>query len=289
MKNTVKISDKKYPRLLQKIKSPPAKLYYKGNWDNDIFKNCLAVVGSRRMTSYGRIITNKLIQEIASAGITIVSGFMFGIDATAHQAAIDVRGRTIAVMPCGIDLIHPAHQEALYQDIIANHGLIISEFEGTFPPAPWTYPKRNRIVAGLSSATLVVEAAERSGSLITAGFAREFKRRLFAVPGPLTSAFSKGTAQLIKEAAEIVTSAKDVMVSYDITQSNPSKVGAPSHSGLSDLEQSIVEKLREEPMETDLLMHAVKTSASELASALSLMQIKGLIFKERGKYHLTSC
>ena len=149
------IKNKKYPGLLGKIPDSPKKLYYKGGWNQSIFENCLAVVGSRRMTSYGKLACQKIVQEIASSGITVVSGFMYGIDATAHRAALEGGGRTIAVMPCGVNIIHPAYQEKLYNDILEKQGLIISEFEKDFPPANWTYPKRNRIVAGLSRAVLI--------------------------------------------------------------------------------------------------------------------------------------
>lgn len=290
MNNIVKFNDARYPRLLREIDSPPERLFYKGSWDSSIFENCLAVVGSRRMTTYGKLITSKLVSEVARAGVTIVSGFMFGIDATAHKAAIDAGGRTIAVMPCGIDMIHPGHQEDLYKEILEHKGLIISEFEGIHPPGLWTYPKRNKIVAGLSRATMVVEAGQKSGSLITAELTKRYKRRLLAVPGPLTSALSKGTVQLIKEGAEIVTSAKDVLAGYDIS------VGAihesPVQQGLNKLEQSIINKLQEEPMEIDALtrsvgvVHEPPLHVSEIATALSLMQIKGLVFEEGGKYYV---
>ena len=169
MKNRIENGNPEYPPLLKAIAQAPKELYYRGNWSACLFEECLAVVGSRKMTTYGRQVTEKLVSEIASAGITIVSGFMYGIDATAHKAALEAGGRTIAVMPCGIDLIHPEYQEDLYKEILENNGLIISEFPGLFPPALWTYPRRNRIVAGLSRATMVVEAGEKSGALITAG------------------------------------------------------------------------------------------------------------------------
>ena len=287
MDSIITIKDTRYPKLLKEIDSPPERLFYKGNWDSGIFENCLAVVGSRRMTTYGKLTTNKLVFEIARAGVTIVSGFMFGIDATAHKAAIDAGGRTIAVMPCGIDMIHPAYQEDLYKEILEHNGLIISEFESTHPPGLWTYPKRNKIVAGLSKATMVVEAGHKSGSLITAGLTKKYKRRLFAVPGPLTSALSKGTVQLIKEGAEIVTSTEDILAGYDLTSLSLSR-GSVQSLELGGLEQSIVKKLQEEPMEIDALTRSVKTSASEIATALSLMQIKGVVFEEGGKYYIKS-
>ncbi|MCK4519346.1 MAG: DNA-processing protein DprA [Candidatus Omnitrophica bacterium] len=285
MKNIVEISDPKYPSLLKKIDQPPEKLYYKGNWNAALFEKCLAVVGSRKMTSYGRQITAKLVSEIAAEGITIVSGFMYGIDAAAHKAALAAGGKTIAVMPCGIDLIHPEYQADLYKEILKNDGLIISEFEGAFPPALWTYPRRNRIVAGLSLAAMVIEAGQKSGSLITAGLAEKYKRKLFAVPGQLTSTQSKGTLRLIKAGASIVTCAQDVLAAYGI--SNHKIPGEKLRSlNLNKLERNIVEKLQQEPMRIDALSRLLEVTASEIGTSVSLMQLKGFLFEEEGKYYV---
>src|SRR3989344_2475337 len=230
--NIITISDKKYPKLLKKIgKTAPKQLYYKGAWNDDIFKNCLAVVGSRHMTNYGRQVTEKIVGEAASAGITIVSGFMYGIDAAAHKAALRVGGRTIAVMPCGIDLIHPEYQQDLYAEILKNKGLIISEYEGNFAPTLWTYPQRNRIAAGLSKAALIIEAGEKSGSLITANLAKKYKRKVFVIPGPITSENSKGIMQLIKEGAEAVSSAEDILREYDSARALDFSGALPRHGG----------------------------------------------------------
>ena len=254
--------------------------------DEDVFRNCLAVVGSRRISSYGKIITNNLVTQIAAAGVTIVSGFMFGVDAYSHRAAVEAGKRTIAVMPCGIDMIHPAYQKDLYEEILKNNGLIISELEGNHPPAAWTYPKRNRIVAGLSQATLVIEAAENSGTLITAKLTNENNRKLFAVPGPLTSKTSVGTAKLIKDGAEIVTSAEDILKFFNVNNFNKQKAGNASYKKLDNIEQRIFEQLNHEPLEVDSLARILNISVSELGKTLSLMEIKGILFKERGKYHV---
>lgn len=288
MHNIITINDPRYPKLLKQIgKDTPKQLYYRGNWDEKIFENCLAVVGSRRMTSYGKQITNKLISEIAGAGITIVSGFMYGIDAAAHKTALDIGGRTIAVMPCGIERIHPEYQTKLYRDILENDGLIISEFEGDFLPAFWTYPKRNRIIAGLSKATMVVEAGLKSGSLITANLAKKYKRKVFAVPGPLTSVLSQGISQLIRDGAEVVTSADDVSEYYNIRYPIPDiPPNGSQFSKLSELEQKIIQKLQQEPMEIDVLSRSLKISSAEIGTTMSLMQLKGLIFIENGKYYV---
>ena len=277
----VDIKNKKYPKALKEIKNPPKRLYYRGNWDEDIFENCLAVVGSRRMTSYGRRIAEKMVRDIASSGVTIVSGFMYGIDATSHRASLDGGGRTIAVMPCGVNIVHPEYQGELYNDILKNKGLIISEFEKDFPPDTWTYPKRNRIVAGLSKSTFVVEAALKSGSLITAGFAKKYKRKIFALPGPTSSKVSEGTNQLIKNGASIVTCAQDILDFYDIKKSDSNNLNFQKAEGL---EKKILEILKREPMEIDALSRMFEIPSSKIGTILSLMTMKGLISQEGGKY-----
>ena len=281
----IEINNPSYPQLLKQIPSAPKELCYKGSWDNFLFENCLAVVGSRRMTSYGRQITERLVSEIASAGLTIVSGFMYGVDATAHKAALGVGGKTIAVMPCGIDVIHPAHQEKLYNDILENNGLIISEFEGNHPPALWTYPKRNKIVAGLSKAVMVMEAASKSGALITAKCAQEYRRGIFAVPGPITSSLSEGALGLIKDGATMVTSAKEILDYYGIV-SPLSSTDSRQFLNLSKLEEAIVIKLQQEPISIDDMSRLLGVGASEMGTTLSLMHLKGMLFEEDGKYHI---
>ncbi|MBU1044609.1 MAG: DNA-processing protein DprA [Candidatus Omnitrophica bacterium] len=284
MTKSISIDSPKYPKLLKLIPAAPKRLYYKGVWDENIFSQCLAVVGARRMTRYGKHITDLLVSELAAVGITIVSGFMYGIDAAAHQAAVNIQGRTIACMPCGIEIIHPAYQKKLYEQILDNHGLIVSEYEGNFPPDKWTYPRRNRIVAGLSSATMVVEAGQKSGSMITADLTAKFERKLFAVPGMLTSVLSKGPMQLIKQGAQIVTSAADIMDFYGISARGFAEDLSISSS--SQLQQSILTELKYEPMDIDILSYKLSTSIPQVSMEISLLQLKGLIIEEAGKYNL---
>ncbi len=285
----IKEEGKGYPQLLKRIKDTPKQLYYKGEWNEEIFKNCLAVVGSRRMTTYGKRAIEQIVSRVAAAGITIVSGFMYGVDATSHKAALSVGGRTIAVMPCGIDIIHPEYQKELYNEILENKGLIISEFEADFAPALWTYPKRNRIVAGLCQATLIIEAAAKSGSLITANYAKEYNRKLFVIPGPITSINSEGINQLIKEGASIATKAEDVLKEYDFssrfTPEGP-YVPQKNHSPHSVSEKKIVEELKREPQEIDVLAKSIGLSASEIGTVISLMQLRGVITKQGNKYYI---
>ena len=288
--NVVNSEDKKYPALLKKIgKDAPKQLYWKGNYSEEILKNCLAVVGSRHLTSYGKQVIEKLVTEIAASGITIVSGFMYGGDATAHKAALRAGGRTIAVMPCGIDLVHPEYQQDLYAEILNEQGLVISEYEGAMQPSNWTYPRRNRIVAGLSRAVLVVEAGLKSGSLITANFAKKFGRKIFAVPGPITSEVSQGTNQLIKEGATAVVDVKDIIDFYKINfQFSISNFRSNSNFKFSNgsIEKKIIEQLKRESLGVDELSRIFTMPASILGTTLSLMQLKSLIKQEGNKFYV---
>ena len=258
----------------------------------------------------------RLIGELALSGITIVSGFMYGVDATSHKAAVRVGGKTIAVMPCGINIISPEYQKDLYFEIIKNKGLIISEYEKNKKPELWTYSRRNRIVAALSKAVLVVEAGTKSGSLITANYAKKYKRKIFAVPGPVTSEASKGTLQLIKEGATMVISAKDILDYFRScsdfssrftlkgsdasrkTQSSRSQasffppfsssIHSHNHALFSEanLEKKILNELQREPMEIDILSRNLKIPTAKLSSMLSLLQLRGIISKKENKYYV---
>jgi len=295
---SVDIDDKNYPKVLKealKKLTPslwPKKLYYKGSWDEDIFKNCLAVVGSRRLTFYGRRATEQIVTEAVAAGITIVSGFMYGGDESAHSAAVKAGGRTIAVMPCGIDRIHPENQKELYKKILDNKGLVISEYEGCAQPQNFTYVQRDRIVAGLSKAVFVTEAALNSGSLITASYAQKMGKKVFALPGQIFSQVSQGTLKLIKEGAEPVGEAKDILSFYKILVSQ--KVDrlhmSNKNCGVPDipqtLEDRIIEHLNREPLNADDMARLFAVPVSQLGTTLSLMQLKGLINLANGKYYL---
>ena len=275
--------DERYPKLLKQIPDPPAQLYYKGIWSDSLFEDCLAVVGTRRMTSYGKRVIEQVVGEIATAGVTIVSGFMYGVDATAHAAALQAGGKTIAVMPCGIERIHPEHQKDLYKEVV-NEGLVVSEWEGDVMPALWSYPKRNRIVAGLSKATLVIEAGIPSGSLITADLTLRYERKLFAVPGPITSIVSKGTTQLLKQGAGLVSCAKDVLEFYNMTLAS---MKPTERQGMQGVEKKILEELLKEPLEIDALARNLEMPVAQIGTTLSLMQINGFIEEDSGKYYVS--
>ncbi|MEK7064653.1 MAG: DNA-processing protein DprA [Patescibacteria group bacterium] len=181
---------------LLELRKPPEKIYYAGEWKAGIFENCAAVVGSRRMTEYGRWSVDRLVRELVDQGKTIVSGFMYGMDQAAHEAAMEHGGRTIAVLGWGMTWKLEKREQVLAEKIINSGGLILSEWENQ-EPTLWTFPVRNRIVAALASAVYVVEAAEKSGSMITVNEAVKLGREVWAVPGPITSQVSSGTNNLI--------------------------------------------------------------------------------------------
>lgn len=293
----IEVENEKYPKALKealKNLQPsvgPRGLYYKGVWNEDIFKNCLAVVGSRHLTFYGKKATEQIVTECAAAGITIVSGFMYGGDEAAHTACVKAGGRTIAVMPCGIDLIHPPQNKKLYNEILENNGLIISEYESDLQPQNWMYVQRDRIVAGLSKAVLVTEAALDSGSLITANYAKKYGRKVFAIPGQITSDVSKGTIKLIKEGAEPVVEANDILSFYKVLvgQNRAASSSLSSSSSATQggtLEEKILDQLRREPMEADDMARLFAVPVAKLGTTLTMMQLKGQISSDSGKYYL---
>lgn len=197
------IQSRDYPCLLKEIKDPPKRLYYKGNFNSNIFESCVSVVGSRIVSNSNKRIIKHLFSTL-SKSITIVSGFMSGVDAEAHKQALNFGLKTIAVMPCGIDHIHPENQVDLYNEILCSDGLVISEYDYDFKPEVWSYPRRNRIVAGIAKVTVVIEAKLNSGSLITARLANCYGRRVLVpkVPRPL----SGGISLLKNEFAEDIES-----------------------------------------------------------------------------------
>jgi len=291
MVESVDIDDKNYPEdLKEALKMLPLslgakKLYYKGNLDEKIFENCLAVVGSRRLTSYGRRATEQIVTECAAAGITIVSGFMYGGDEAAHSACVKAGGRTIAVMPCGVDVIFPENQKELYNKILENNGLIISEYEPGFKPTIYSFVQRDRIVAGLCKAVLVTEASLGSGSLITAKYAKQMNKKIFALPGQIFSSVSQGTNKLIKEGAELVNEPNDVLSYFKVLVSQKKSTN-PVPTSKNILEQKILEQLSRESMKADDMARLFAIPVSQLGTTLTMMQLKGLINLENQKYYL---
>lgn len=208
----VRRGDRGYPPLLAAIHDPPASLWFRGDVDLALLsRTAVAVVGARACSGYGRAVARTLARELAEAGAVVVSGLARGIDGEAHRGALEADGPTVAVLGCGIDRDYPAAHADLARRITAAGGVIVSEYEAGVEPAPWRFPARNRIIAGLCAATVVVEARTRSGALITADFALEEGREVLAVPGEITSALSAGTNALLRLGAVPVTSPEDVL------------------------------------------------------------------------------
>jgi DNA processing protein len=206
------------PPRLRRLKETPDELWVAGNPDV-LNQPCVAVVGARACSVYGRAMARKLGRELAREGITVLSGFARGVDTEAHRGALDMRGNTVAVFGCGIDHFYPNANRLLGIEIADSGGLLLSEYEPGVPPAPWRFPARNRIIAGLADAVVLVESRERSGGLITVDFAREFGRPVLAVPGELGAALSIGTNRLIHDGhARMYTDLDDVLSALDTAQ-----------------------------------------------------------------------
>jgi len=259
-----------FPPLLRAIHDPPAGLYVRGAADLELLSRpAVAVVGARACSGYGASVARGIARELAATGLVVVSGLARGVDAEAHRGALEAEGTTVAVLGCGIDRDYPAAHGELARRV-AETGLIVSEYAPGVEPAPWRFPARNRIVAGLCAATIVVEARERSGALITADLALEEGREVFAVPGEITSALSSGTNGLLKLGASPLTCAADVLSCFGLEP--PEK---PAHSS------ELIELL---PATADELVRLTGTPASAIARALVELELAGLVIAAEGVY-----
>lgn len=273
-----------FPNNLKKIKKCPEKLYFRGNWNEKIFEKVLAIVGSRQMTRYGREIINKFMPEFVAQDITIISGFMYGVDTEAHKKCLELGGKTIAVLGGGLDFLSPSENDDLYAEILKKDGLVISEYEPDFKPTLWSFPARNRIVSALSTeGILVVEAGLKSGSLITARIGKEQNKKVFAIPGPINSKLSEGTNWLIKN-----NSAKMVLETNDILekQIGQSKQINFLEQNLNIIENKIINLLKNEELTIDELVRSLQISITEISGNLSSLLLNDLIEEEAGKYYL---
>ena len=270
-----------WPERLKTVKPDIKKLYYRGEWQRQIFKHCLAVVGTRKMTSYGESVIEKILPQVVQAGVTIVSGFMYGVDTKAHQTCLDYDGKTVAVLGSGLDQLTPKSNDKLYTEVLESGGLVMSEYEKNVMARLYTFPQRNRIVAGLSQATLVIEGGEKSGTLITAKLTIKQDKPVLAVPGPVGSSMAKATNGLLKEGATLVTSAEDVLMVLGIRSGSELTRGVRNHTGI---EGRIVEELEREALDMDELSRKLKMSVVELGQKLSELQLKGIVEERLGKY-----
>jgi DNA processing protein len=266
--------DEKYPSRLKEIYDYPPILYIKGKLlPEDEW--CLAVVGTQRATVYGRQVTEEIVTDLAHNKITIVSGLARGIDTVAHQAALEAGGRTIAVSACGLDIIYPAENASLAKRIM-EHGALISEYPLGTKPKPEHFPRRNRILSGMTLGVLVTEAGESSGALITADLALEQNRDVLAVPGSVLSPASRGTNHLIQEGAKLVQNCQDILEELNlraVAQQLEFKEIIPA----SDTESLLINKLSAEPTHIDEICASSGLPVSTVSSTLAMMELKGLI------------
>lgn len=278
-------TDAEYPRLLKEIPTAPYIIYMKGKMD--LNAPMVSIVGSRKYTDYGSHVAYSFAKDLAKAGITVVSGMAFGIDSIAHRGALDGGGKTIAVLGDSLDdkNIYPASNFNLSREIISN-GCLLSDYPIETPAGiPGNFPARNRIVAGLSMGTFIVEAGEKSGTLITANLALDFNRDVFAVPGSIFSSQSLGTNDLIKKGAKVVTSIKDILEELNLEE-NQEKAFAPAKIPDSKEEEIILQLLSSDPLHIDNISKLTKLGTASVASTLAMMEIKGWIRNIGGQNYI---
>lgn len=275
------LNSPKYPKLLKEIPDAPFLLYVLGkNTGIPInLERTIGVVGTRLITHYGEEVTKRLVTDLVAYGFTIVSGMAYGVDAAAHHAAIEAGGKTIAVLGCGIDIIAPASNANLYRDIIDGNGAVVSEMPLGHKPLKGLFPARNRIISGLSLGVLVTEGAGDSGALITARNAGEQGREVFAVPGPITSKYSRGPAKLLKNGAKLVENVEDILEELSLTQlSYVSHLGdLRKDKGETEDEQKILDQITDRTMNIDDLTRQTGLTISVVSANLSILEMKGIV------------
>lgn len=271
-------SSPSFPPLLRSTYDPPPGLFLRGTGDSELLaRPAVAVVGARSCTSYGSQVARLLGRELAAAGLVVVSGLARGVDGEAHRGALDSGGLTVAVLGCGIDRIYPASHRELASRI-EEHGLLVSEFAPGVEPAPWRFPARNRIIAGLALATVIVEARERSGALITADLALEAGREVFAVPGEITSALANGTNRLLQLGAAPLTRPADVLEALGIVLPEPATLS------LSEAARGVLAVLEAHAASADELIRKFRGDAAAVSAALSELELAGLAAESGGLY-----
>jgi DNA processing protein len=267
-----------YPPALAEIPDPPGSLWLRGEADPALLAStAVAIVGARACSGYGRSVARMLATGVAEAGAVVISGLARGIDGEAHRGALAAAGRTVAVLGCGVDRDYPAAHAELARAIVASGGLVVSEYEPGVEPAPWRFPARNRIIAGLAGATVVVEARERSGALITTDFALEDGREVLAVPGEITSALSAGVNALLRQGATPATCVADVLDAIGL-EARTVVATVPDDPASA----AVLEALAVGAGTADELATATGLPAGELATALTLLELAGKVAVEEG-------
>jgi DNA processing protein len=280
----ITLKDDDYPKRLKDIYDPPALLYVRGELRSED-ELAIAIVGSRKTSPYGRWFTEKIGQDLAHHRVTVVSGMARGIDSVAHKGALQGGGRTIAVLGCGVDVIYPSENRNLFYQII-EQGAILSEFPMGSPPEGGHFPRRNRIISGLSIGVVIVQASAESGSLITAGYALEQGREVFAVPGNVGAEGSRGTNQLIKEGAKLVESTEDILEEI-LPQWKREQGATPTLEtpvpDLSGEEKVLYYLLGDTPLHIDAIIRETQLDPGRVSSLLLNLELKGLICQWPGK------
>lgn len=286
MSSLKKLPRERWPAALLETPEPPQQLWIEGELPEPHFIY-LTVIGSRKYSNYGREVCEKLVAELSHLPIVIVSGLALGIDTIAHKSALQNNLKTIAFPGSGLDrqVIHPHTNKKLADQIIEAGGALISEFDPTYPAGLHTFPKRNRLMAGLAKATLVIEAGERSGTLITARLALDYNREVLAVPGSIFSLGSLGTNRLIRQGATPVTGGDDVAEALGFERRDTDQLSLKLES-LSPTERQIIELLQIEPLSRDDLIRTLALPISEANSLLAVMEIKGLIKEAMGEIYI---
>jgi len=275
----LRLTDGGYPPLLKEIATPPSELYLKGSLPTS---QCLAIVGTRQASPYGLRLAEKLAKEAAHAGLAIVSGLARGIDTAAHRGALAGNGVTVAVLGSGLLDPYPPENRRLSEEMVEKGGCLVSEFPLTAPPLPENFPRRNRIISGLSLGVLVVEADEQSGALITANFALEQGREVFACPGPMDSVLSRGCHRLIQQGAKLVIDLQDIVDELKIPLSRP-LLKEEKKPVLDPQEAKIFQHLSDEPLSVDLLAERSHLPVQETLSTLLQLELKQLVRAYPGK------
>ena len=271
-----------YPELLKQIYCPPPLLYYRG--DISVLKNpSVAIVGSRRCTFYGKEVAAQLASGLAINGIIVVSGMALGIDTAAHQGSLDSNGLTVAVLGCSLDYCYPPRNKELMEMITAR-GCVISEFPLGSAPLPQNFPQRNRIISGLSLGTIVVEATEKSGAMITANLALEQNREVMAVPGNIGSPYSRGCHRLIKEGAKLIETVEDIINEFNLNITILKEDKAVQELSLTATENKLLELLPYKPMHIDDIVRTSQLAITEVNACLLSLELKAVIRQSAGKF-----
>lgn len=269
-------ADEAYPRRLKEIDQPPPVLYLRGELCPED-EMAVAIVGTRRYSVYGRQVADELAAHLARNGVTVISGLARGVDSVAHQAALKAGGRTIAVFGCGVDIIYPPEHKNLAGEII-RQGALVSDYPPGTPPESANFPPRNRIISGLSLATVVVEAGETSGALITATFAAEQGREVFAVPGNIHAHQSKGTNRLIAQGARPLLKIEDVLEALNLEQAYEQQA-ARTLFPVDDIEAQILRILGLQPLHIDEIRVQSGLPIEKVSATLALLELKGMVFQ----------